>query len=124
MGDRLKAMLRQQLEKLLDACDQVFYDSTIHNFVFYFGVNYYAQQCERGFDLLVSNDGVNFDAITRDGFGDGANHGLRTICSTDQGVFLGTANPYYGTQLWRLYSERDQKICKGRRTAPAAHLRI
>ncbi|MFR8332251.1 MAG: hypothetical protein ACLU9S_07705 [Oscillospiraceae bacterium] len=67
---------------------------------------------------------MNFDAITWDGFGDGANHGLRTICSTDQGVFLGTANPYYGTQLWRLYSERDQKICKGRRTAPAAHLRI
>ena len=119
VGDRLKAMLRQQLEKLLDACDQVFYDSTIHNFVFYFGVNYYAQQCERGFDLLVSNDGVNFDAITRDGFGDGANHGLRTICSTDQGVFLGTANPYYGTQLWRLYSERDQKICKGEEDCPS-----
>ena len=102
VGDRLKAALREQLKKLLASCDQVFYDSTIHNFVFYFGVNYYAQECERGFDLLVSNDGVHFDAITRDGFGDGANHGLRTICSTKQGVFLGTANPYYGTQLWSL----------------------
>lgn len=107
VADRLKAKLRKQLEELLSACDAVIYDTTIHNFVYYFGVNYYAQQCERGFDLLVSNDGVNFDAITRDGFGDKANHGLRTICSTDQGVFLGTANPYYGTQLWRLYSDAD-----------------
>ena len=113
VGDRLKAALREQLKKLLASCDQVFYDSTIHNFVFYFGVNYYAQECERGFDLLVSNDGVHFDAITRDGFGDGANHGLRTICSTKQGVFLGTANPYYGTQLWRMYSERDHAGCTG-----------
>ena len=104
VADRLKEMLRKQLEKLLDGCDTVFYDTTIHNFVYYFGVNYYAQQCERGFDLLVSNDGVHFDAITRDGFGDEANHGLRTICSTDQGVFLGTANPFYGTQLCLMYS--------------------
>ena len=43
----------------------------------------------------------------------GANHGLRTICSTKQGVFLGTANPYYGTQLWRMYSERDHAGCTG-----------
>ena len=32
----------KQLEKLLDGCDTVFYDTTIHNFVYYFGVNYYA----------------------------------------------------------------------------------
>ena len=39
VADRLKEMLRKQLEKLLDGCDTVFYDTTIHNFVYYFGVN-------------------------------------------------------------------------------------
>ena len=88
--------------------DKIFYDNVVHNFAYYLGVNYYAQQAERGFDLLVSNDGVNFDAITRDGFGDGENHGLRTICSTNVGVFMGTANPFHGTQLWLMSSDRDE----------------
>ena len=46
-----------------------------------------------------------------------------TVCGPSapqtRGVFLGTANPYYGTQLWRLYSERDQKICKGEEDCPS-----
>ena len=55
---------------------------------------------------------MNFDAITRDGFGDGSNHGLRTICSTENGVYMGTANPFYGTQLWRMYSAEDKPLVK------------
>lgn len=102
--------IRERAEALLAAYDEVFYDKLIRNFVYYFGVNYYAQQCEPGFDLLISNDGLNFDAITRDGFGDKYNHGLRTICSTAQGVYMGTANPFYGTQLWRLHSDADEPI--------------
>lgn len=66
----LKDSLRKAVQDIFAALDKAVYDETIHNFVFYFGCNYYAQQSENGFDLLVSNDGVNFDAITRDGFGD------------------------------------------------------
>ncbi len=107
--DNLKKNLRAAVDKIFEVYDKMVYDETIHNFVYYFGCNYYAQQSERGFDLLVSNDGVNFDAITRDGLGDGSNHGLRCIASTSQGVFLGTANPYYGTQLWLMHSDADQQ---------------
>ena len=90
MKERIKAML----DEIFKVYDTVVYDETIHNFVYYFGCNYYSQKSEPGFDLLVSKDGVNFDVITSDGFGDPANHGLRCITSTEQGVFLGTANPY------------------------------
>ncbi len=110
--DRIIRELRNNLKTIADEIfevhDKVVYDELLHNFVYYFGCNYYAKQSEEGFDLLVSNDGVNFDAIMRDGFGDGANHGLRTICSTEYGVFMGTANPYYGTQLWLMYDEDDK----------------
>lgn len=106
--DGLKEEVRTALDNLFEVIDKAVYDKYIHNFVYYFGCNYYAQQCEKGFDLLVSNDGVHFDAITRDGFGDYSNHGLRTICSTEYGVFMGTANPYYGTQLWLMHSDADQ----------------
>ena len=106
MKERIKAML----DEIFKVYDTVVYDETIHNFVYYFGCNYYSQKSDPGFDLLVSKDGVNFDVITSDGFGDAANHGLRCITSTEQGVFLGTANPYYGTQLWRMYSDADKPL--------------
>ena len=108
--DELQKNLKTMVDEIFKVFDAVVYDETIHNFVYYFGCNYYAQQCERGFDLLVSKDGVNFDAITRDGFGDEANHGLRCITSTANGVYLGTANPYYGTQLWLMHSSRDKAV--------------
>ena len=119
-GDDMPAVLREgdpqsirdyyvkAVKDFFALTDKIIYDNTVHNFAYYLGVNYYAQQAERGFDLLVSNDGVNFDAITRDGFGDGENHGLRTICSTNVGVFMGTANPFHGTQLWLMSSDRDE----------------
>ena len=107
--DKLKKKLKELVSDLFEQTDKVFYDENLHNFVYYFGTNYYAQSCEKGFDLLVSNDGVNFDAITRNGFGDETNHGLRTICSTDSGLFMGTANPFHSTQLWKLTTENDRK---------------
>ncbi len=105
--DKLKQKLKELVSDLFEQTDKVFYDDNLHNFVYYFGTNYYAQSCEKGFDLLVSNDGVNFDAITRNGFGDETNHGLRTICSTTTGLFMGTANPFHSTQLWKLTTKDD-----------------
>lgn len=70
--------------------------------VYYFGINAFCETAEKGFDLLVTSDGVNFDAITRTGFNDPNNHGLRTMNATAEGLFLGTANPFWGTQLWKL----------------------
>ena len=30
------------------------------------------------------------------------NYGLRVFAQTDQGLCIGTANPFYGTQVWLL----------------------
>ena len=60
----------------------------------------YLRKAQRGFDLYVSEDGVNFETITTNGFGDPYNHGLRVFSVTDQGLCVGTANPFYGTQVW------------------------
>lgn len=77
--------------------------------VYYFGTNYYMKQAQKGFDLFVTEDGVNFDVICRDGLGSEANHGVRTIESVDNGdsLFLGTANPYDGAQIWKLVSSEE-----------------
>ncbi len=66
----------------------------------------YLSRAERGFGLytIESNNGVlTLETLTRDGFGDPYNHGLRAFATNDeQGwMVIGTANPFMGTQLWR-----------------------
>ena len=55
-----------------------------------------------GFDLYSTADGVNWSAVTRDGLGDPYNYGGRTLKATNRGLFVGTANPFFGAQVWRL----------------------
>ena len=78
----------------------VFKNITIGNIASAIRLLNYMRKAKQGFDLYVSEDGVNFQTITVDGFGDPYNHGLRAFATTDQGLCLGTANPFYGTQVW------------------------
>ncbi len=55
-----------------------------------------------GFDLYASVDGVHFTPITTDGLGNPFDFGVRTFASTPYGLFLGTANYYYGLNIWRV----------------------
>jgi SAM-dependent methyltransferase len=47
-----------------------------------------------GFDLWRSADGVNWVPVTRNGFGNPFNFGLRTMAASPHGLFLGVANPF------------------------------
>ena len=58
---------------------------------------HYMRTASRGFDMYVTSDGVNFETLTTSGFGDPYNHGLRVFAVTNQGLCLGTANPFYGS---------------------------
>lgn len=58
-----------------------------------------------GFDLYEIEEqpdgGVTVRTVTNNGFGDRYNHGLRIFAKTTDYLLIGTANPFYGTQLWR-----------------------
>ncbi|MCE5202412.1 MAG: SYNERG-CTERM sorting domain-containing protein [Synergistaceae bacterium] len=58
-----------------------------------------------GFDLYSTSDGVNFSAVTVNGFGDKFNYGGRTVKATGDAIYIGTANPFYGGQVWKLSEE-------------------
>lgn len=66
----------------------------------------YLAKSKRGFNLFeISEDaqgGVKVETVADDGFGDPFNHGLRIFSNTDDYMLIGTANPFYGTQLWRV----------------------
>ena len=52
--------------------------------------------------MYTSADGTSFTAITTNGFGDPYNHGLRAFATGDDWMVIGTANPFFGTQLWKM----------------------
>ena len=78
----------------------VFQNISVRNIASAIRLLNHLRKAQRGFDLYVSEDGVNFETITTNGFGDPYNHGLRVFAVTDQGLCVGTANPFYGTQVW------------------------
>lgn len=49
---------------------------------------------EGGFDLWRSRDGVQWEPVSRTGFDNPYNYGVRTMVSTPLGLFVGTANPF------------------------------
>ena len=54
-----------------------------------------------GFDLLRSSDGVEWRAVSRTGLGDGLNFGGRSFEPTPLGLFVGTARPQGGAEVYR-----------------------
>lgn len=60
------------------------------------------RQDEHGFDLYVTEDGKDWTKVVDDGLNDPYNYGARTFTVCDGELYLGTANPYYGAQLWKV----------------------
>jgi hypothetical protein len=53
-----------------------------------------------GGDLYRSWDGVNYRAVTRTGFGDPYNYGVRNMVSRPLRLYLGFSNPFFGCEMW------------------------
>ena len=66
----------------------------------------YMKNCIAGFDFYVTEDGIHFKQLTRSGMGDPYNQGLRVFAVNNDPanpwMCIGTANPFYGTQIWRM----------------------
>jgi hypothetical protein len=56
---------------------------------------------EYGFDLWWTQDGAYFSQVDQQGFEDGYNMGVRTMVSTPYGLFLGSANPFFGLKVYK-----------------------
>ena len=67
----------------------------------------YMGKATRGFDLYVSEDGVNFETISINGLGDPTNHGLRVFANMDCGLMIGTANPFWAGQVWMMTDDGE-----------------
>ena len=74
---------------------------------------------EAGFDIFVTEDGENWDRIVGDGLHDRFNYGARTFTICNDELYVGTANPYFGAQLWKITPDQypPAKVVKKPRSA-------
>lgn len=74
-----------------------------------------ANEKNPGGEVWCTSDGINWEPITRNGFNDKYNHGIRTFAIGDDGsLYYGCANPYYGAQLWKHTDVDDDYVYTGR----------
>ena len=87
--------VKEHLEDLADRID-------VEGAKKYLYINNIVRNSEWGFDLYRTSDGETFETITTSGMGDKYNYGCPSMLATDEGLYFGTCNPFYGAQLYRL----------------------
>lgn len=107
-------------ESVQSVYDLILSFATRDNFVAMLTCLKYMKNSKAGFDLYAirqTDDGVEVSTVTNDGFGDRYNHGLRIFATTNDYLAVGTANPFLGTQLWRMSAtptaEYGKHVCPG-----------
>lgn len=75
----------------------------------YLEVNNYVRKDPGGFHLLKTADGEHWEHVTDCGFGDQYNYGALRFAPTDHGLYITTANPFYGTQLYLLSNDKGEE---------------
>lgn len=77
-------------------------------FALYMEISMRVASDTQGFDIYKSADGEKWEIVTDDGFGDKFNYGALRFVTTDEGMYITTANPFYGTQLYLLTNDRNR----------------
>ncbi len=78
----------------------VLYVGTNNDYILQYGQPGF-QLGNAGFQLWASTDGIVFQPVTQNGFGDPFSYGARTLQATPNGLFVGSANHYQGLRIWQ-----------------------
>ena len=107
-GEDLESkVLIAALEKVKDTASDIANKIDLKGAEMYLYINHQVMTNEWGFDLVRTADGENFEVITRTGFDDKYNYGCSSFLSTEEGLYFGTCNPFYGGQLFLLSSKEQ-----------------
>lgn len=106
--NNLQGTGNEQLDTALTDLKEIFSKIDITGLKMYAYIVRLVENDVMGFDMFKTSDGVNFEVVTDDGFGDPYNYGGRSLVTTSEGLYIGTANPFYGAQLWRLRNEIEE----------------
>ena len=108
-GEDLESkVLIAALEKVKDTASDIANKIDLKGAEMYLYINHAVMTNEWGFDLIRTADGENFEVITRTGFDDKYNYGCPSFLATEEGLYIGTCNPFYGGQLFLLTSHDSE----------------
>lgn len=110
ISEKLKAALREVLSKLSQTAEELYQKIDGDGIAMYLYINETVKNDKWGFDLFRTADGKSFEVITRDGFGDRYNYGCPSFLETEEGLYFGTCNPFYGGQLYLLTNMKDEPL--------------
>ncbi len=101
----LRDIITAALDLIRDNMQQIYDKIDLEGIQMYLYINRAVVNNEWGFDLMRTSDGENFEVITRTGFNDKYNYGCSAFLATDEGLYIGTCNPFYGGQLYLLTND-------------------
>lgn len=119
-GSSIKADFNQLKQSIADAfthklddiktkVDEIIGKIDVKGLEMYAYINKAVMNDEWGFDMYRTSDGgKSFEIITQNGFGDKYNYGCPAFLETEEGLYFGTCNPFYGGQLYLLTNDSKQ----------------
>ena len=110
----VKALIDAKLAELKAKIDELYNKVDWKGLEMYAYINSAVMADEWGFDMFRTSDGgETFEVITRDGFGDKYNYGCPAFLETEEGLYFGTCNPFYGGQLYLLKNNESDPEPQG-----------
>lgn len=107
---QIKALCDKYLGALVEKAEALYSSVDWKGVEMYLYINDAVMKDEWGFDLFRTSDGgESFEVITRDGFGDRYNYGCPSFLATEEGLYFGTCNPFYGGQLYLLTNNDEEE---------------
>ncbi|MBR2191472.1 MAG: Ig-like domain-containing protein [Eubacterium sp.] len=106
----LVAYLSQVMDKWKEKIDHIIDNIDWKGLEMYMYISNRVKENEAGFDLYRTEDALNFEKITTNGFGDKYNYGCSSFLATDQGLYIGTCNPFFGGQLYLLKDDMKTTV--------------
>ena len=98
------------LEQARQAIQEIYNKIDTQGIAMYIYINNTVMINEWGFDMFRTSDGETFETITRNGFGDKYNYGCPSFLATEEGLYFGTCNPFYGGQLYLLSNIQSRAL--------------
>ena len=98
------------LEQARQAIQDIYNKIDTQGIAMYIYINNTVMINEWGFDMFRTSDGETFETITRNGFGDKYNYGCPSFLATEEGLYFGTCNPFYGGQLYLLSNIQSRAL--------------
>ena len=90
------------MDSLKDLIDDILNFFDIDGLRYWVSARKIIKNARKGFDLLVTEDGYHWNRVVDNGLEDPYNYGARTFAVLNDELYLGTANPYFGAQLWKI----------------------